>query len=466
MKVKRFRAPTMREALQMVKDDLGDEAVILKSEVIDHSGFFDMMKKEKVEVVAAVDVSESSGTRLESKERKKTMSNLAYFKEKNVSSYKLNRGNAQSGIRSPEKFTDVLKSRIDQNEIKGAHRKGFAGRGVYDSDTDAIPWSKHGSAVKNSSRVSDPGYSTAPNYVSDETIKNMQEELRDLRSLVRSVTGKASLFNDLSLKEFADMPAPYAEQVMALIERGVEKHIAKMVVERAASSIPVDNVHNKKKLISAMRKTIGSMIKTAGPITCKKGKTKIIALVGPTGVGKTTTLAKLAANSKFVFNKKVALISADTYRMSAIEHLNTFAGIAHLPISAVYSPEELQASLKAQQDKDLIFIDTAGRSPKDKKFLIELKVFMDCAQPDEIHLVIPANITYMDLLETIRRFGILDINRVIITKTDETVAIGSLLNISAEVDNPISYITNGQTIPDDIELAKGDKLSRLILETV
>ncbi|MCD6117015.1 flagellar biosynthesis protein FlhF [bacterium] len=464
MKVKRFRASTMREALQMVREDLGDEAVILKSGKIEHSGFFDMMKKEKVEVVAAVDVSEQSSAGHKANERRMKMSNLSYFKDKNTDKSRLRGSSAQSNLKPPAGFTDLLKSKIEQDKNPDHKQNGIVSKGIYDSDTDAAPWVKP--VPEKRTRRPSPVHESARNPVHDETIRNMQEELKDLRSLVRSVTGKASLLNDLSIKEFADMPAPYAEQVMALIERGVEKHIAKMVVERAASSMPVDNVHNTKKLISAIRKTMGSMIKTAGPITCKKGKTKIIALVGPTGVGKTTTLAKLAANSKFVFNKKVALISADTYRMSAIEHLNTFAGIAHLPISAVYSPEELLASLKAQQDKDLVFIDTAGRSPKDRKFLVELKEFMDCAQPDEIHLVIPANIRYMDLLETIRRFGILNINRVIITKTDETVAIGSLLNISSEIDNPVSYITNGQTIPDDIELAKGDKLSRLILETV
>jgi len=454
MRVKRFRASTMREALQMVKEELGDDAVILKSQNLERSGFFDLMKKEKVEVVAAVDVAEDKVYKHSINERRKPMGNLSYFKtaDKQNSTASGTAGTEQK--KQSHSFSDLLNADLKSNPRN--NRSGSAQFKSFDGNLQSR-------AIRSRTDVSGAAVNTSKPF-SEEVILNMQEELKELRSLVKSVTGKSSLINDLSIREFADMPSTYAEQVMRLIEKGVEKHIAKMVVERAASSISVDNVHNSRKLISAIRKTMGAMIKTAGPITCKKGKTKIIALVGPTGVGKTTTLAKLAANSKFIFNKKVALISADTYRMSAIEHLNTFAGIAHLPLSAVYSPDELKASLKAQQDKDLIFIDTAGRSPRDKKYIMELKEFMDCAQPDEIHLVIPANITYMDLLEAIRRFGVLDVNRVIITKTDETVSIGSILNISTEIDNPVSYITNGQTIPDDIELAKGDRLARLILE--
>jgi len=451
MKVKRFRAANMTEALQMVKQDLGEEAVILKSEVIERSGFFDMMKKDKIEVVAAVDLTGKDSQIKPTEKRSKPMSNLSYFRDSDAGSRPQGRSKEQAEPVKPSKeFTKVLSNHMEQpNKAYSNMRSRTANRPQQSRVTSSVVSSKPESRR---------------NRTADNDIRNMQDELKELRSMIKSVTGKASMLNDLSMREFADMPSAYADQVMNLIEKGVERHIAKTVVERAAAAVPVDSAHDPGALQSSIRKTIGSMIETAGPITCKKGKTKIIALVGPTGVGKTTTLAKLAANSKFVFKKNVALISADTYRMSAIEHLNTFAGIAHLPISAVYSPDELKASLKAQQDKDLIFIDTAGRSPRDKKFLLELKEFMDCAQPDEIHLVVPANITYMDLLETIRRFGVLSINRVIITKTDETVVTGSILNISSEVGNPLSYVTNGQTIPDDIELAKGDKLARLIME--
>ena len=297
-----------------------------------------------------------------------------------------------------------------------------------------------------------------------ESIALLREEIRELRSAVKALTGRRDV-DPVSLKDFADMPSSVAQEMMALLECGIEKQIAKTLIEKAAFSVPIDDAHNGDLLRETVIQEMTKMLKTAGPIKCQKGKTKVVALVGPTGVGKTTTLAKLAANSKFAFDKRVSLISADTYRMSAIEHLNTFAGIAHLPLSAVYSPEELKASLSAQQDKDLIFIDTAGRSPKDEKHLLELKRFMVCANPDEIHLVIPANIKNLDLLEVVRRFSVLPVNRIVVSKVDETNTLGTILNIAAEVDTPLSYITNGQTIPDDIELANSQSLARMIMRT-
>ncbi len=282
------------------------------------------------------------------------------------------------------------------------------------------------------------------NQTEDKGLSELKTEMKELRATLSNIASRIESSDKLSTKEFADMPATLAREYMNLVESGVESHVARELIERASSAHPVDDIYHADLLHGHVRREMMKTIRTSGPIACQKGKPKVVALVGPTGVGKTTTLAKLAANSKFVFEKRVSLISADTYRMSAIEHLNTFAGIAHLPLSAVYSPAELSAALSANKDKDLVFIDTAGRSPRDARHLEELKVFMECAQPDEIHLVIPANMKNADLLDTVRRFSVLPINRIVVSKVDETSTLGTIVNIAAEV----SYIVHHQR-PDD-----------------
>lgn len=466
MQVKRFRGSSLQDALNKVRQELGEDAVILKSEIVKDSGTFDFLKRDVIEVVAAIDgPPKSKQTHLISlNPGQSDGGRLGYFTVKPCSSTVPKGPSFQNKGRSSiaeSKFSGILnqnissipKSRVPHRSEK-SHQKREREIREMKKKVVGTSLSRRSRDLLEHKKLS----------AQEKSLRLLRKEMSELRSAVKTITDTLHPINEMSLQEFFDMPSSLVQEMMILMECGIEKHIARNLVEKVASSIPYNRVHEKDLLREAMVREITKMVKTSGPIKCKKGETKVVALVGPTGVGKTTTLAKLAANSKFIFNKNVSLISADTYRMSAIEHLNTFAGIAHLPLSAVYSPAELKASLSAQKDKDLIFIDTAGRSPKDKKHILELKKFMECANPDEIHLVLPANIKNLDLFEAIRRFSVLPINRIVVSKVDETNILGSILNIAVEVDSPISYITNGQTIPDDIELANSQNLARLIFK--
>jgi flagellar biosynthesis protein FlhF len=452
MIVKRFRAATMQAALEMVKNELGEEAVILKSETVPRSGILDVKKKPDVEVVAAVD---------KQPEKKAPRPNMGgstgYF-----------------AARSPEttgpdwaEFSSFLPSDLmtPQKKTAPSQPKRVAPPKTASASKGNPPAKPRSAKEKRPPVNNQTPISTAP--PKDERLDALKTEVHELRSMIQSMTSRIGhIQSEYSLREFADLPGPYAEQVMALMQAGVDNRIARTLVEKAAAAVPVDKVHEPKRLQSVIAQQIADRVQVAGPIKCQKGQARIIVLVGPTGSGKTTTLAKLAANSKFVFDKRVALITADTHRVSALEHLNTFAGISQLPISAVYSPEELKSALIAQRDKDLIFIDTAGRSPRDEKHLLEMKKYLDMAEPTEVHLVLPASIHYIDLLETLRRFSVLNVNRVVISKTDETSALGNCLNIAVESEAPLSYITTGQTIPDDIELANPQRLAQLIMRMI
>ena len=473
----------MQEALATVKREFGDEAVILKSEVLPRSGVFDLLKKDTVEVVAAVDV---PVTGLNGPTPRKSP-HSGYYAEKFLNQSYQNASGMPAQPQTNSLFAQALNTSLSSENQPVNQRavqspsSSFVSSGksvnkaVADSNKKTSRMRKSGAKrLKNSqtnqqSRISKT--SAQLNLIAKnldalnqkENIETLKAEIRHLQVTVKAMSDQMAPIHELSIREFADMPTPLAQEMMGLMEIGVEKHVARQLIEKATSSIPLESYHQKQIIRERLVQEMSRMIKTSGPISCRKGRPKVVALVGPTGVGKTTTLAKLAANSKFMFNKKVSLISADTYRMSAIEHLNTFAGIAHLPLSAVYSPEELKASLAAHQDKDLVFIDTAGRSPRDEKHLDELKAFMKSSMPDEIHLVLPANIRNRDILEAVRRFSILPIDHIVISKIDETTAPGCILNVAAETDSPISYVTNGQMIPDDIELANSQQLARMIL---
>ena len=190
---------------------------------------------------------------------------------------------------------------------------------------------------------------------------------------------------------------------------------------------------------------------------------RIVALIGATGVGKTTTLAKIAA--RFVLERGVsaALITADTYRISAVEQLKTYSDIIGLPLEIVYTPGELSKAIRKYRNKDLILIDTAGRSQHNDFQMKELQEFLGVNSHIEKHLVMSATTKQKDAEEILEKFSVCEPSRLIFTKTDETSSIGIILNLLYEKKLALSYLTNGQSVPDDIIPATADMLAGLLL---
>ncbi|MFK7883121.1 MAG: flagellar biosynthesis protein FlhF [Phycisphaerales bacterium] len=194
------------------------------------------------------------------------------------------------------------------------------------------------------------------------------------------------------------------------------------------------------------------------------GRPRVISLIGPTGVGKTTTVAKLAAACKLRHGKKVGLITSDTYRIAAVEQLRTYAGIIGLPIKVVMTPEEMSAAVASLSDMDVIIVDTAGRSQHDSKRLDELRAFIDAAAPDETHLVLSSTVGNTVLHRTAEKFKPLGPDRAILTKLDEAVCTGHIAGLTGRIGLPLSFVTVGQEVPDDIEPARADRLARVALD--
>ena len=196
-------------------------------------------------------------------------------------------------------------------------------------------------------------------------------------------------------------------------------------------------------------------------MTVPKGQ--MVCLIGRTGVGKTTTVAKLAATFKLKQNKKVGLITADTYRIAAVEQLRTYAEIINVPLKVALSPTELPNAIASFQDQDLVLVDTAGRSQHDADRLAELKALVDVARPDQTHLVLSAAASPGVLKRACERFAMLKPDRLLFTKLDEAVGLGPLLDVIDQMNLPLGFVSTGQEVPAHIEPADALRIAERIL---
>ncbi|NLM43541.1 MAG: DEAD/DEAH box helicase family protein [Clostridiales bacterium] len=192
-------------------------------------------------------------------------------------------------------------------------------------------------------------------------------------------------------------------------------------------------------------------------------KNKVLVFAGPTGVGKTTTMAKLAALYSLTLNKKVGFITSDTYRIAAVEQLKTYSDIIGIPLTVIYSPQEFKDAVENYRDKDIIMVDTAGRSHNDKYHLMELKHLLNSDTEIQVYLVISAGTKMKDCYEILDSYDFLEDYRLLFTKLDETSTHGIIINTSFFTKKPLSYFTYGQNVPDDIEKANKSKIINSLL---
>ena len=239
--------------------------------------------------------------------------------------------------------------------------------------------------------------------------------------------------------------------------------LARRLVRHIAENLEPDQLDQPDSIRFALVHALELSIPVAPPIRVIAGTRRVIALVGPTGVGKTTTVAKLAANFKLAHGMRVGLITVDTFRIAAVEQLKTYAEIIDLPLAVVNDPSEMPRALDELGAVDIVFIDTAGRSPRDEVKIRELAEFLLQARPDEVHLVLSAVAGQRSLRSAVERFAVVQFDRLILTKLDEAESLGGLLAVLGLSSRPVSYLTTGQAVPDDIEPADRERLARLIL---
>jgi flagellar biosynthesis protein FlhF len=297
-------------------------------------------------------------------------------------------------------------------------------------------------------------------------IKGILEELRSLKTSIDEIRKKEDEEKTKPEKAPAEVELKgWFEYLRRILEKsGMDRAVARSLVDGVIDITPESEQDDFDRIKARFVEYVASLAVKQSvdvPIT-ETGKSRIIILIGPTGVGKTTTLAKLAANFALLEEKTVSLITADTYRIAAIDQLRTFAQIIDLPLEVVFSPFELKKAIESQKDKDIILVDTAGRSPLDEEKMTELAELLKNELGAEVHLVLSATTKTGDLKAIAKRFKKAGFDKLIISKIDETVTYGPLLEFILDEIPPLSYLTNGQNVPDDIIFAQQKDLIELI----
>jgi flagellar biosynthesis protein FlhF len=287
----------------------------------------------------------------------------------------------------------------------------------------------------------------------------VQGQLQDLQAMVKELCRRSQSGPG------RDLPEELFHLFTELLDCDVSEDLARELTSRVRAEVRGADLGDTMLLKARIARMLEAEIAVAGPIAVTPGRRRVAALVGPTGVGKTTTIAKLAANFRLKEKRRVGLITVDTYRIAAVEQLRTYADIIDLPMQVVSTPKEMREAVRRMDDLDLVLMDTAGRSPKDEVKIQELRAFLTEAEADEVHLVLSAVAGDRTLQQTAERFAAVGTTALTLTKLDEATSLGHLLPLLRQSRLPLSYLTNGQNVPDDIETADARRIAALALGT-
>jgi len=462
MRVKTFEATSMQEALSIVKQEMGEEAFILSTRTRQRKTALGLNSEPVIEVTAAVDEPGQNGP-----------------------------GVAETGVyglraplanRAPEPAERMERTeRPDRVEL--AERPVALERKLLIRATRPPEPSQ---PVSMPARVSAPAPAPPPAAPPPPPV-----DLQPLRRDILEIKGAVEALKDqdgrnlvilreldqmkLQLNRIQKQGMPQAQLQLPptmlglygeLVANDVDPMIALRLCEYTQRTLleqSGDDILDPEKARLFMRRVIADFIPVASPIQLDPGKMRVAALVGPTGVGKTTTIAKLAAYAKLELKQKVALLTLDTYRMAAVDQLHQYAEILQVPLHVALTVEDLRSALRFYQDRALVLIDTPGHSPKDSEMQGQLRHFLDELPEVETHLVLSATTKPRDLADIAQRFEPLKPGRIIFTKLDETSTFGPLLSTLVRVKRPLSYLGTGQGVPQDLEMATSRRVADLIL---
>jgi len=293
--------------------------------------------------------------------------------------------------------------------------------------------------------------------VSSEQFEKLDKRMNSFESMLTDFLDK---FTYVKRDITYDYPEEIQDLLAKLIEAQVREELAHSLAKQAEQLLRQQPGTNVTEIIEHL---LLEQLGRAEPILHKKFTQKVILVLGPTGVGKTTTIVKLAADFAVKQKKNVGIINTDTYRIGAQEQLQTYADILGIPIQVVYHPHELDDAMKNMSDRDLIFVDTAGKRPGDDQHREDLLDIVRILKPEDTLMCLAATTSFASIKEMVDTYGFVDNYRVMITKTDETKYRGSILNISWYTQKPLAYVTTGQDVPNDIEVADVEAIVKQIV---
>ncbi|NMH74903.1 flagellar biosynthesis protein FlhF [Bacillus sp. RO2] len=379
MKVKKYKAENMQQAMQLVRLELGDDAVILNSKAVKTSRFFGLLSKKGVEVIAAVDEEPSN----------------QMVKTKNATM------RPKTEMRDSKETISSPTSKVEQDKL-------------FDSIQEMKKMMK--SLTKEKQR--DP---LLPDFFFQLEEKLLKTDI--------NVVQVEEIMDRLHEKWLENRTLSY-KSMLELVEAEVFQSLEEVSFD-----------HNPYKK-------------------------KFICLVGPTGVGKTTTLAKLAANAALKKGKSIGFITTDTYRIAAIEQLKTYASILEAPIEVCYSAEDFSAAKNKLSHLDVVFIDTAGRNFLNERFVEELKEVLHFKEEMTTFLVLSLTSKLSDMKKITDQFWNVGIHQFIFTKKDETTSVSSMYEISRVYKKGAAFVTDGQNVPEDLIPFTKELMVRSIMEEI
>ncbi len=415
MKIKKFCAKTASEALFMVKEEFGPDAVILKTEQ-KKTGGLSLGNSKRVEVTAAIDESNFHKPVYEP-------ARAVAAAKSPLSSYGRNAASAAPPV--PEQTAEEFVKYDFRNNCENISKE--TGEAAESAVSSSVPYA-----------------------IND---KQLTSDIREMKEAVKVLMDRAKY------GRMPSMPRALSEVYLRLLGEEVDETFVKNLTHSLYAKYGPDNLSDKNFLFEKAAAKIEESIKTASTLKARSGSPSVIAMIGPTGVGKTTTIAKLAAECKFGRDMKVALISADNYRIAAAEQLSMYGEITGLETTVVFSPSEIKTALRKYSSHDIVFIDTAGRSQRNAGRMFELSETIEAACPDEVHLVLSATTKESDLRRIIDIYTDLRITSLLFAKTDETYCLGPVFNVSRDSGIPLSFLGTGQNVPDDIKKADASEIA-------
>lgn len=429
MTIKKFQGKTKEEAIEKAKAELGEEAVVMNVKEITPKGLFKSFKQSTFEITAAIEEKES---RADTGMALKNMQNMQKTHET------INMA-ADEPISIPAVTAPAAPAAIDQSK----------------AEQSAIEFLKRNASLLKKE---------------DEADQRIEEKLENLQSILE----KQLAANGKKETEEKEPPKPETKKnenlsfIKVLYETLISNEVNEKYVNQVMDELEKVNWNGNSVdyiLSNVYQKIILKFGQPTG-IGLTGKKPKVVFFVGPTGVGKTTTVAKIASKLKVDQGKRVAFLTADTYRIAAAEQLRIYANILDTPLVIIYSAEELNNGIEQLENYDVILVDTAGFSHKNRGQKDDIQNLIRSVDPrydSEVYLVLSATTKYKDLMEIVDVYKEISDYKIIFTKLDETTTYGNILNIKLYSGAEVSYITNGQNVPDDIELFHSQKIVKRLL---
>lgn len=484
MRIKRYLAQDMSEAMGLIKADLGPEAVIISSRKVRSKGLFGFFRPRRLEVTAALDEKEiaslGKGTApLEPKGDSPSWNGPPWDSPSRDS----------PPWDSPPWPEPVAAAAAD---VTGGGRppvQAVPVRGLHAVPRPALEPGGQGGSPPRAPRGQSPlGQSPLSGTLPFPELHRELAEIKDM--LARFAPGAKEGYPGVpgGARGYPGVSAAAGQRVSGpagrRAEDGAEAFAEAFYGEWQRLLEEVEILPElTAQLMSALRRQVdpggvqrhdlarvclqNEIVRLVEPAYAQVTQSRLLAFVGPTGVGKTTTLAKMAAQYTLFHGKNCAVITIDTYRIGAVEQLKIYAEIMGVPLEIAMSPPEFAEAVRRHQNKDFIFVDTAGRPARNTEKVAELQAYFGALEEEAgVILVLSSNTKHRDLLRAVRHFGKVNCTKLIFTKVDETDTLGCILNVICHTGSPVIQITDGQNVPDDIQNMYPKKLAKLLTKGV